>query len=137
MKILTIEEVSKILGINLHTAYRYAREGKIPSVRIGRNWRIVQETLEVWIKEKMCKNLGAWHKTAKKDLKPEDDPIRKVMGIFAHEAIADNIDEELYGETEKGLKHKEDHFKKVIGIFADGTLTKNIDEELYGDSRIE
>ena len=102
MKVLTINEVAKILGINIHTAYRYAREGKIPSVRIGRSWRVVQETFEVWIKGKMSKNIEEeLYGGLEKNLKPEDDPFRKVMGIFTGGPILsspEDIDEELYSD---------------------------------------
>ena len=62
MKILTIREAAKILKINMHTAYRYSKEGKIPAIRVGRNWRILEEVLEDWLVKKTGKDLGAWHR---------------------------------------------------------------------------
>lgn len=68
MKLLTIQEVASVLKINQHTAYRYSKEGKIPAVRVGRNWRFSEEVLEKWLAEKAGKDLGAWprKKTVKK-----------------------------------------------------------------------
>lgn len=62
MKILTIREAAKVLKINEHTAYRYAKEGKIPATRVGRSWRVVEEVLEKWLTEKAGKDIGAWHR---------------------------------------------------------------------------
>ncbi len=62
MKILTIEEAAKILKINKHTAYRYAKEGKLPATRVGRNWRFLEEVLENFLTNKAGKDLGAWHR---------------------------------------------------------------------------
>ena len=62
MKILTIREAAKVLKINEHTAYRYAKEGKIPATRVGRSWRVMEEVLEKWLTEKAGKDIGAWHR---------------------------------------------------------------------------
>ncbi len=62
MKILTIKEVAKILKINEHTAYRYAKEGRIPATRVGRNWRMIEEVMEDWLTKKAGKDIGAWHR---------------------------------------------------------------------------
>ena len=60
MKILTIKETADILKINMHTAYRYAREGTIPTVRLGKSLRVDEEVLERWLTENSGKILGAW-----------------------------------------------------------------------------
>ena len=62
MKILTIREAAQVLKINEHTAYRYAKEGKIPATRVGRSWRVMEEVLEKWLTEKAGKDIGAWHR---------------------------------------------------------------------------
>ena len=60
MKLLTIKEVASILKIDKFTAYRYAQEGTIPAIRIGRNWRFSEEGLEEWLTKKAGKDIGAW-----------------------------------------------------------------------------
>lgn len=60
MKLLTIKEVAKVLKINEHTAYRYAKDGKIPATRVGRSWRVLESVLEDWLKERSGKTTGAW-----------------------------------------------------------------------------
>jgi excisionase family DNA binding protein len=43
---LTVEEAAAALGINRGLAYALAREGKIPSVRLGHRLLIVRAALE-------------------------------------------------------------------------------------------
>lgn len=62
MKLLTIQEVAAILKIDKFTAYRYAKEGTIPAIRVGRNWRFLEEVLEEWLTKKAGKDIGAWHR---------------------------------------------------------------------------
>ncbi len=100
MKMLTIEEAAKFLRIDVQTAYRYAREAKIPAMRVGRNWRVLQETLEAWLKEKAGKDRGAWHRSPAGPSRG-DDPLLKVMGIIKDGTLTKNIDEVLYGGSKK------------------------------------
>ncbi len=60
MKILTIKETADFLKINMHTAYRYAREGTIPSIRLGKSLRVDEEVLERWLIDNSGKTPGAW-----------------------------------------------------------------------------
>src|SRR3989475_11660262 len=39
---LTTEEVLEYLQVNLRTVYRLIKAGKIPAVRVGRQWRVPQ-----------------------------------------------------------------------------------------------
>ena len=50
---LTTEEVLEYLQVNLRTVYRLIKAGKIPAVRVGRQWRfrkrdIVSYKRESW-----------------------------------------------------------------------------------------
>jgi excisionase family DNA binding protein len=40
MEFLTIEEVARILKMHTNTVYKMCREGKLPAVKIGKEWRI-------------------------------------------------------------------------------------------------
>lgn len=47
---LTTEEVLDYLHVNVRTIYRLIRAGKIPAVRIGRQWRFRRRDLDVWLR---------------------------------------------------------------------------------------
>jgi excisionase family DNA binding protein len=46
---LTTEEVLEYLQINLRTVYRLIKAGKIPAVRVGRQWRFRKRDIEAWL----------------------------------------------------------------------------------------
>ncbi len=49
MKLLTAEEVARILRVPKLNVYRLVREGRLPVVRIGRFVRVPEEELRAWI----------------------------------------------------------------------------------------
>lgn len=46
---LTTEEVLDYLQVNLRTVYRLIKAGKIPAVRVGRQWRVRRADLDAWL----------------------------------------------------------------------------------------
>ena len=46
---LTTEEVLEYLQINLRTVYRLIKAGKIPAIRVGRQWRFRKADLDAWL----------------------------------------------------------------------------------------
>lgn len=49
--VIRIEEAAKLLGIGRDLAYRLARAGEIPSVRLGRRLVVPRKALELWLEE--------------------------------------------------------------------------------------
>lgn len=45
---LTIPEVAELLRITGRTAYSLAREGKLPAIKVGNQWRVARGTLQEW-----------------------------------------------------------------------------------------
>ena len=48
-QIMTTGELAKYLKLHEITICKLCREGKIPSVRIGRVWRFDKEAIDQWI----------------------------------------------------------------------------------------
>jgi excisionase family DNA binding protein len=46
---LTTEEVLEYLQVNLRTVYRLIKAGKIPAVRVGRQWRFRKRDIDTWL----------------------------------------------------------------------------------------
>jgi excisionase family DNA binding protein len=46
---LTTEEVLDYLQVNLRTVYRLIKAGKIPAVRVGRQWRFRKSDVDAWL----------------------------------------------------------------------------------------
>ena len=49
--LLGVEEVASYLGMNPVTVYRWCREGRLPCLRIGRQWRIRRQALETFLQQ--------------------------------------------------------------------------------------
>jgi len=52
-EIMTIKDVAKYLRLHFLTVYRLAHEGKIPVMKIGRQWRFKRSLLEKWMEDKI------------------------------------------------------------------------------------
>jgi excisionase family DNA binding protein len=54
---LTTEEVLEYLQVNLRTVYRLIKAGKIPAVRVGRQWRFRKSDLDAWLEGQRPRSL--------------------------------------------------------------------------------
>ena len=55
--IMTIADVAEYLGLHELTVRRLAREGALPALKLGRQWRIKRDLLEKWIETRSMENL--------------------------------------------------------------------------------
>jgi excisionase family DNA binding protein len=53
---LTTEEVLDYLQVNLRTVYRLIKAGKIPAVRVGRQWRFRKSDIDAWLESQQPRN---------------------------------------------------------------------------------
>jgi len=56
---LTTEEVLEYLQVNLRTVYRLIKAGKIPAVRVGRQWRFRKRDIDAWLDGQRSRANGA------------------------------------------------------------------------------
>lgn len=57
--IMDIKQTSQYLGVRERTLYSLAKEGKIPAIKIGGQWRFKKDQLDaMWLskKNKYCDN---------------------------------------------------------------------------------
>jgi len=55
---LTTEEVLEYLQVNLRTVYRLIKAGKIPAVRVGRQWRFRKRDIDAWLDSQRTRGGG-------------------------------------------------------------------------------
>jgi excisionase family DNA binding protein len=48
-QIMTTKEMAKYLKLHAITICKLSKQGKIPSIRIGRVWRFDKEVIDEWI----------------------------------------------------------------------------------------
>jgi len=61
---LTTEEVLEYLQINLRTVYRLIKAGRIPAVRVGRQWRFRKADIDLWLESQQTMAPEAGHRRA-------------------------------------------------------------------------
>ena len=49
IKVYTIDEVAHILKLTSRTVYSYVRAGKLQAVKLGKYWRVTEESLQAFI----------------------------------------------------------------------------------------
>ncbi len=52
-QIMTLREVAKYLGLHVMTVYKLTREGRVPAVKIGGQWRFKRDVLDEWLETQM------------------------------------------------------------------------------------
>lgn len=87
-RLLTTEEVLDRLQLNIRTVYRLIKAGKLPAVRVGRQWRFRSRDVEAWVAKG-----GAVSDIAPEPRTPElfrvlvvdddDSVLRAMMGYLA------------------------------------------------------
>lgn len=48
-QLMTIKEVADFLRISTISAYSWVRDGKLPAIRIGKEWRVRTSDLDEWL----------------------------------------------------------------------------------------
>ena len=64
-----VKEVAGKLDCVPMTIYRMIREGKIPAIRIGRDFRIPKKAMDKWFEEETMKPKKPYRRTPKKTAK--------------------------------------------------------------------
>lgn len=54
--IMTLREVAQYLGLHVMTVYKLTREGRVPAVKIGGQWRFKRDVLDQWLETQMSRH---------------------------------------------------------------------------------
>jgi excisionase family DNA binding protein len=85
---LTTEEVLEYLQVNLRTVYRLIKAGKIPAVRVGRQWRFRRADLDTWLdSQRTAKSEGT--------TSPHSETRQRVLVVDDEEGIRDLLSRTL------------------------------------------
>jgi excisionase family DNA binding protein len=50
-EVLTVKEICDLLQVHHSTVYKLVRQGKIPSFRVGTDWRFRKDVIKRWMAE--------------------------------------------------------------------------------------
>jgi len=51
-KWLTLEQIAEYLQMSTSSIYKMAQAGKIPSYKVGRQWRFRKEEIDAWVEKR-------------------------------------------------------------------------------------
>lgn len=54
-KWLTLEQIAEYLQMSTSSIYKMAQAGKIPSYKVGRQWRFKKEEIDKWVEHNKFK----------------------------------------------------------------------------------
>lgn len=92
---LTTEEVLEYLQVNLRTVYRLIKAGKIPAVRVGRQWRFRKSDIDTWLESQRTRSVRpAAESTARADAAAPDSRPR-VLVVDDEASIRDLLSKTL------------------------------------------
>ena len=81
-QLLTTDQLLAYLHLNLKTVYRLIKAGKLPAVRVGRQWRFKKRDIDAWLK----RNDAPMPSTAAFDSHPsllvvdDEEAVRELIG---------------------------------------------------------
>jgi excisionase family DNA binding protein len=84
---LTTDEVLRYLQINLRTVYRLIKAGKLPAVRVGRQWRFRRRDVDNWLDSNRPRTLRAVPSPSKASASPSSRP--RILVVDDEAAIRD------------------------------------------------
>jgi excisionase family DNA binding protein len=82
---LTTDEVLEYLQVNLRTVYRLIKAGKIPAVRVGRQWRFRKRDIDGWLDSQRPRS-GARATPAAPEMRPAGTAARPRVLVVDDEA---------------------------------------------------
>ena len=52
MELLTVKEMAEYLKMNPQVVRRWLREGRLPGIKMGKEWRAAKEDIDAMLKQK-------------------------------------------------------------------------------------
>ena len=93
---LTTEEVLEYLQVNLRTVYRLIKAGKIPAVRVGRQWRFRKRDIDAWLDSQRPRGGSRQTPTAAEAARPAAGNARpRVLVVDDEASIRDLLSKTL------------------------------------------
>jgi len=83
---LTTEEVLEYLQVNLRTVYRLIKAGKIPAVRVGRQWRFRKRDIDAWLDSQRPRGSGTTRVSPATPARPASATTRPRVLVVDDEA---------------------------------------------------
>ncbi len=109
---LTTDEVLEYLQINLRTVYRLIKAGKIPAVRVGRQWRFRKTDIDAWLARERSHTIPAPAASGGAHPGARSGGPRRVLVVDDEESIRDLLAKTLaLAEYEVSIWRRTDRWR--------------------------
>ena len=111
---LTTEEVLEYLNVNLRTVYRLIKAGRIPAVRVGRQWRFRKRDIDKWLEGQRHSDIKGTSTARSRILLVDDEEsIRKLLTRMLESSY--DVESAADGKAAIRLLHQPDaHYDLLI-----------------------
>ena len=92
---LTTDEVLEYLQVNVRTVYRLIKAGKIPAVRVGRQWRFRKTDIDAWLERERSHSIRPAASSAAKTQPMKPDGRPRVLVVDDEASIRDLLSRTL------------------------------------------
>ena len=92
---LTTDEVLSYLQVNLRTVYRLIKAGKIPAVRVGRQWRFRKTDIDAWLERERSHSIPPMVPSATPAQPAKTDGPPRVLVVDDEASIRDLLSKTL------------------------------------------
>jgi len=119
-QILTIKQASRLLQVDPNTIYRWARAGKFPASKIGKEWRVLRSDVHKFIESHKIRNQFLSEAQEAELITAlvgrREIPLKfEYFGEGADRYVAMSFPKEAGGESEFDIVHdNEERFKKIL-----------------------
>jgi excisionase family DNA binding protein len=92
---LTTEEVLAYFQVNLRTVYRLIKAGKLPAVRVGRQWRFRKRDIDAWLEGQRTPDDGLLGAGLQRPQMPAGTPRPRVLVVDDEAGMRDLLSKSL------------------------------------------
>lgn len=87
--LLTTQDVQRLVRVDRSTIYRMAEAGRIPAVKVGRQWRFPAEELDAWLREHVPMAAHRPSDARRVDSRGAGSDLRTILPVDAIQSAAD------------------------------------------------
>ena len=108
---LTTDEVLEYLQVNLRTVYRLIKAGKIPAVRVGRQWRFRKTDIDAWLARERSHTIPAPAASGGAHPGARSGGPRRVLVVDDEESIRDLLAKTLPWPSTRSIWRRTDRWR--------------------------
>lgn len=114
--ILTVDQAAEMLHLNPQVVRQYLREGKLPGVKLGRHWRVVEGELTEFVRgNRRNEKMQEWRSLSR------DEKLQRIDSVMDKYADANISSEDIIRDRREEVERDLERLRSVAGKAEPGT----------------